>query len=186
MPILGREIDLYPADLLDRPEVGSETGRHWFAFYVRSRQEKQFMRKLQGLQIPFYGPTVVKNARSPSGRMRQSWAPMFSGYVFAYGDDEARRNALTTNCVSRWLPVSDGPQLTHDLRNIRRLIETKAPVTIEAQLEAGDPVRVKAGPFRGLEGVVVGRRGQWRLLVAVRFLQQGASVELGDFEVERI
>jgi len=43
---------------------------------------------------------------------------------------------------------------------------------------------VKAGPFAGLEGTVVVRRGETRLLVAVNFLQQGASVEIDDFVLE--
>jgi hypothetical protein len=38
----------------------------------------------------------------------------------------------------------------------------------------------------GLEGVVIKRHGQDRLLVAVSFLQQGASIKIEDFEVERI
>ena len=47
-------------------------------------------------------------------------------------------------------------------------------------------VRIRSGPLTGLEGLVIRRRGQDRLLVAVEFLQQGASVQIDDFEVERI
>jgi transcriptional antiterminator RfaH len=186
MPILNFEPDLYPPPLLNDPKLGVETGRHWWAFYLRSRQEKAFMRRLRGMDIPYYGPQVTKRTRSPSGRERSSFAPLFSGYVFVYGDDEARRAALTTNCVSRCLEVADGAQLTHDLRNLKLLISGGAPVTLEAKLEAGMPVRIRTGPFRDMEGVVLQRRGETRILVAVRFLQQGASVELGDYEVERI
>ncbi|MGC3968222.1 MAG: hypothetical protein QM775_12880 [Pirellulales bacterium] len=106
--------------------------------------------------------------------------------MFVYGDDETRRTALTTNCVSRCLEVADGVALTHDLRNLRGLIAGGAAVTLEAKIEAGTRVRIRSGPFRDLEGIVIQRRGTTRLLVAVRFLQQGASVELGDYEVERI
>ena len=35
-----------------------------------------------------------------------------------------------------------------------------------------------------MEGVVIKRRGQDQLLVAVKFLQQGASVAIEDFLVE--
>lgn len=186
MPILPREADLYPDDLLDRSEIGQEAGRGWWAFYLRSRREKQFMRGLQGMSIPFYGPMVRKLTRSPSGRGRESFAPLFSSYVFVYGDVEARTRALTTECVSRWLPVENGRELTKDLRQIRRLIAADVPISLESQLEAGDLVRVKNGPFRGLEGVVVSRQGKTRLFVAVRFLQQGASMALEDFDVERV
>jgi hypothetical protein len=37
-----------------------------------------------------------------------------------------------------------------------------------------------------LEGIVTKRRGVSRLLVAVNYLQQGASVEIEDFMVEVI
>jgi len=84
------------------------------------------------------------------------------------------------------MEVPNGRELLHDLRNLRGLIAGGAPVTLEAKLEAGTPVRIRTGPFRDLEGIVISRRGASRLLVAVRFLQQGASVELGDYEVERI
>jgi transcriptional antiterminator RfaH len=186
MPILPREADIYPDDLLDRSEVGREAGRGWWAFYLRSRREKQFMRGLQAMSIPFYGPMVRKLTRSPSGRGRESFAPLFSSYVFVYGDVDARTRALTTECVSRWLPVENGWELTKDLRQIRRLIAADVPISIESQLEAGDLVRVKTGPFRGLEGVIVSRQGKTRLFVAVRFLQQGASMALEDFDVERV
>jgi hypothetical protein len=36
----------------------------------------------------------------------------------------------------------------------------------------------------GLEGTVVERRGEERLLIAVHFLQQGVSIQISDFQVE--
>ena len=52
------------------------------------------------------------------------------------------------------------------------------------KLEPGDAVRIRSGALKGLEGVVLHRQGQAYLTVAVNFLQQGASVQLSDFEVE--
>jgi len=186
MPILPVQPDLYPNDLLGRAELGELPGSRWWAFYVLSRREKDFMRRLQALDIPYYAPLLIKRSRSPSGRMRTSQVPMFGGYVFVNGDEEARRTALTTNCVSRWLDVPDGRQLTYDLRQIRRLIEAGAPLTPEARLQPGQHVRIRRGPFVDLEGTIVKRHGETRLLVAVRFLQQGASMQLEDCEVEAL
>jgi transcriptional antiterminator RfaH len=186
MPILSTQSDVYPSDLLARSGLGEGPASRWWAFYVLSRREKDFMRRLQALDIAFYSPLLMKRSRSPSGRMRTSQVPMFSGYVFVNGDDEARRTALTTNCVSRWLDVPDGPQLTHDLLQIHRLIAAGAPLTPEARLQPGQLVRIRRGPFVGLEGTIVKRHGETRLLVAVRFLQQGASMQLEDCEVEAL
>jgi hypothetical protein len=38
----------------------------------------------------------------------------------------------------------------------------------------------------GLEGVIISRRGEDRLLVGVHFLQQGVSILIQDFQVEPI
>jgi len=189
MPILEREIDLYPADLLEREELGEEGEEHdhqWWVFFTRSRREKEMMRKLLAMDVPFYGPVVPQPRRSPSGRLRTAYLPLFANYVFVYGDDSARYAALTTNCVSRTIEVEDGTGLSRDLRRIRRLIESGAPLTPERRLEAGNRVRVRTGTFQGLEGAVIKRQGKARLLISVDFLQQGASLTLGDCEVERI
>jgi transcription antitermination factor NusG len=172
--------------LLDRPELGREPDATWWALYCLPRQEKQLMRRLRAVEVPFYSPLVRKRSHSPSGRVRTSHVPLFSSYVFIYGGTGQRYAAQTTGCVSRWLVPSDCDALTHDLRQIRRLIDSGAPLTPEARLESGMRVRIRSGPFAGLEGVVIRRAKQIRLLVAISFLQQGASVLLNDCQLERI
>ncbi len=190
MPILPKQRDIFPADLLD--EAGGPAGRgvgdaaHWVAFYTLARREKDLMRKLEAAGVPFYSPLVRRRLHSAGGRVRSSFVPLFPGYVFAPVDDEQRRAALATNSVARWLSIADERMLVCDLRAIKRLIDTDKPLTPEARLEPGQSVRVRSGPMRGMEGVVVKRRGQERLLVAVRFLNQGASIELEDVDVERL
>jgi len=191
MPILPRQRDVFPDDLLDDSAAQAIDGRAvgelgWVAFYTLSRREKDLMRKLEASTIPFYAPLVKRRMRSPSGRTRLSFVPLFPGYVFSLVDDDQRRTALATNTVARWLPIGDSAGFVSDLRNIKRLIATDQPLTPEALLEPGQPVRVRSGPLQGLEGTVVKRRGGERLVVAVRFLNQGASIELEDVDLERL
>lgn len=196
MPILDQEIDLFPADLLETIPVPTTAGKEpgleagssnlakWWAMYTLARHEKQLMRKLIGLQVPFYGPVVSRRHRSPGGRLRTCYEPLLANYVFIYGDESQRYAALTTNCVSHWLPVADEPRLTKDLRQLRQLIALGEPLTPEARLERGDWVRVRTGIFAGFEGIVLRREGVRRLLVSVAFAQQGASVLLDDCQMD--
>ena len=191
MPILPKQQDIYPDDLLDVVEGGAGreppvVGGRWVAFYTLSRREKDLMRKLQAAGVPFYGPMVRRRLHSPGGRVRASYVPLFPGYVFSLVDDEQRRAALATNTVARWIPIVDERMLVDDLRAIKRLIDTEKPLTPEARIEPGQAVRVRTGALRGLEGTVVKRRGAERLVVAVRFLNQGASIELEDVDLERL
>ncbi len=191
MPILKQETSLFPNDLLAQAEAElsndgplTEESPRWWAMYTRSRQEKQLMRKLEVLEVAFCCPTIERRYRSKAGRIRRVYDPLFSNYVFVYGNVLDRYAAQTTNCISQCRQVSDGLQLTQDLAHIQRLIETGEPLSREARLVAGDLVRVKTGKFASFEGVVTRRQGKSRLIVAVNFMQQGASVELDDCQLE--
>ncbi len=186
MPILPREPDVFPEDLLDEARAAERPDARWWALYTLPRREKDLVRRLRSLGVWHYCPLVSRRSRSPQGRTRTAWVPLFGGYVFLLGAEDDRYRAMTTNCVSRCLEVPDGPQLAHDLRQIKRLVESGAPLTPEARIEPGTRVRIRSGSLAGIEGVVVGRRKSERLLVAVRFLQRGASVQLEDFQVEKI
>jgi hypothetical protein len=82
--------------------------------------------------------------------------------------------------------VNDPQQLVFELNQLRRLIASNAPLCVEQKLAPGDKVRVKQGALMGLEGTVLVRRGVSHLLIRVNFLQQGASVEVDDFLLERL
>ena len=180
MPILKEEPSIFPETLLDAAPAAD---RRWFAIYTKARQEKSLARELLKYRIPFYLP-LVKKTNVARGRRRTSLMPLFGGYVFLYGSEEERVRSLTTNRISRVLAVEDPDQLVFDLRQLRQMIVANVPLTVESRLSPGQWVRVRKGPFGGLEGVVLKRRGRSRLLVSINFLQKGASVEIEDFLLE--
>ena len=186
MPILAREPDCHPADLLeiaDRPRPGDD---QWWLVYTQSRREKDFMRRLMANDVSFYCPVVSRRTRAASGRVRESFVPLFPGYVFLYGTTDDRVTALTTNCVSSISGVDDQDGLVRELAGLRRLLASNLPIMPEERLERGMQVRVVTGPLRGQEGVVIERLGKRRLLVGVELLQRGASVDLDECDVQPI
>lgn len=182
MPILEREVAEYPEGLLDQSLADAD--RQWYAIYTKARQEKALARQLVSYDIPFYLPLVPKE-NYIRGKRVESQLPLFAGYVFLYGTEDQRVQALTTNRISQVLPVNDQLQMQHDLRQLREVIEARIPITLEKQIEPGDYVRVEKGPLKGLEGTVVCRRGVRRLIVTVNYLHQGVSVQLDDFMVSK-
>jgi transcriptional antiterminator RfaH len=191
MPILEQEPCVFPEHLLVEPPYLSDSAlsgediseRRWWTVYTKSRQEKALARHLIGHDIPFYLPLIPKD-NIIRGRRVRSHIPLFAGYVFLFGNELERVTTLTTNRISRILPVVDQTQLIRDLANVHTLIEQDAPLAVERRLESGAMVRIKTGPLKGLEGVVVKRHGKTRLLVAVTYLQQGVSVEIDDCALE--
>ena len=182
MPVLAKEKCLFPETLLESPD-SSAVDSQWMVVYTKPRQEKSLARDLLRQAIPFYLPLVKKTLQYARRRVT-SFAPLFDGYLFMLGAEKQRTASLATNRVLRVLPVNDGLRLVTDLRQVERLIQADVPLTVESRLRAGMNVRVRSGPFAGVEGVVLRRRGQTRLLVSINFLQKGASVEIEDFLLE--
>ena len=114
MPILACEPRVHPEDLLARNGLGENVRERWWAMYTRSRREKDLMRKLRSMDVAFYCPLIPHRTRSPGGRSHTSYLPLFPNYVFVYGSDMARYQAVTTGCISRCLPVTDGSELTRE------------------------------------------------------------------------
>jgi transcription antitermination factor NusG len=189
MPVCERETSVFPGDLLEMPPtLGHDASgglRRWWALYTKSRQEKSLARDLLQFQVPFYLPLVKINKVYRKWRV-STHLPLFAGYVFLFGSHEERARSLTTNRLSRILAVEDGDGLRHDLHELQRLIALGVPLTVESRWAPGARVRVRRGPLEGLEGTILERRGRARLLVSVNFLQQGASVDIDDFMLERL
>ena len=180
MPILKRENDIYPPDLLDNQDLLAEEDRRWMCIYTMSRREKDLMRKLTAWKIAFYAPIIPKRYRSNAGRLRTSYIPLFPNYIFLFGSEEDRYRAMTTNTISKYSDVEESDQLVSDLRQIRRVILAEVPLTPESQLETGNQCRIKSGPFQGYEGIVVRRDGKTRFLVSIQFLEQAVSMEIDE------
>lgn len=180
MPILKSEPDCFPDDLLSQPVGDSQ----WWAVYTRSRQEKMLMRTLHAANIAYYSPVISRRYKSPAGRVRESFIPLFSNYVFVRGGEMDRYQAVCSGFVSQAIPVVDTAQLVEDLSQIQRLVQTGAPLSPEARIDQGDWVRVRSGRFAGFEGRVLRRQQHTLLIVEVRFMNQGASVTLDDCQFD--
>ncbi len=138
------------------------------------------------LDLQHYAPQIAHRRRSPAGRIRITYAPLFNNYVFLSGDDEARYQAVCTGCVHKATEVVDVEMFVRDLRQVHDLINLGVPLSIESRLQAGQLVRVRNGAFAGYEGVVLRREQETRLLVSVRFMEQGVSVKLDDCQLEAV
>ncbi|MEO6327117.1 MAG: hypothetical protein ABIQ65_21030, partial [Thermoanaerobaculia bacterium] len=112
------------------------------------------------------------------GRTRTSYLPLFSGYLFFRGDLHARSEMVRTDLCVRVLEVQDQDALDSDLRQIRTLQLAGVPLVSHPEVKLGDTVRIGEGPFKDLTGVIVRERGETRLVVTVRFINQFVSLEL--------
>ncbi|MGA2255454.1 MAG: transcription termination/antitermination NusG family protein [Thermoguttaceae bacterium] len=179
-----QQAGIYPADLFETAPRQTLDQVSW-AVYTKSRQEKAFSRHLLANRISHCLPLVEKTSVS-RGRKYSARVPLFPGYVFMRASEQERVCSLASNRVSKIILVHDPDRLWKDLEQVFRLISSGAPLTVEQRLSPGNRVRIRRGALAGMEGTVRARRGKTRLIVTVTFLQQGASFEVDDFNLEPI
>lgn len=175
MALLPPEPFIHPVDLLSTPP--QTDGPRWWVLHTRPRAEKALARAAHERGLGFFLP-LYRHEWQAHGRRFRSYLPLFPSYVFLHGDEAARLGSLQTNLVARVISANDQQQLREDLARVYRLMMSPAPLTPEGALEPGTAVTVKSGPFAGLEGKVLRRKKRLRLVVEVRLLGRGVSLEI--------
>ncbi|HWT83453.1 MAG TPA: UpxY family transcription antiterminator, partial [Candidatus Methylomirabilis sp.] len=105
MPILPAEPEMYPGTLWQEDRPRDDCHRCWWCLHTKPRREKMVARVLHKRQIPYYLPNVVHESRTPGGRKIRSTLPLFPGYMFLYGDDYQRSEAMQGNHLANILEV---------------------------------------------------------------------------------
>jgi transcription antitermination factor NusG len=177
MPLLPSEPFMWPENLLAQRPPPQDGSSRWWVLHTKPRTEKSLARHLLMRKLAFFLPLAKKQWRNKSRRLT-SYVPLFPGYIFLLGDNQARLDALGTHQVAKCLAVEGQEQLYEDLARIHLLMLSGAPIASESRLKPGAWVEITSGPLQGLEGRVLRRGKRWRFIVEVHFLQRGASVEI--------
>jgi transcription antitermination factor NusG len=172
----------------------NETGKqatgakqHWHALHTRHQHEKNVARSLlikeHYVFLPVYG--VDHRWRD---RKKHLWLPLFPCYVFIRGGMDRQLQLLTTPGMVGILQSSGRPAIVPDeqIDAVRRIVESSIRVEPYSFLDCGDRVRVKAGPLAGGQGILVRKKGMYRLIVSLEMLGRSAAVEIDVSCVEGI
>lgn len=164
---------LYPEDLL----TNDPYSKPWRIAHVKSRREKALADFMARQGMGYYLPLTARRQASRN-RVRYSLVPLFGGYIFFKADDPERYTAMRTNHIARVIDVRDPETLVSELQNIRKALSGNLPVFPIDYLTPGRPVRIKTGPLKDVEGVVVRKDRNFRLVLSVTSIMQAISVEV--------
>ena len=67
---------------------------------------------------------------------------------------------------------------------IRKAVESKLQVEPHPFLQCGDWVRVTSGPLADVEGILVRKKGSYRLILSTELLGKSIAVEIDAFSVK--
>jgi len=157
----------------------ADSGPTWHALYTRHQHEKVTARLLtqKGFEIllPLY-----TTSRRWKDRIKKLSLPLIPCYVFFRGGLDRRLDLLSTPGVHSLLRSGDQiaviPEL--EIQAVRQIVESCVQAEPHPFLKCGDRVRVKAGPLAGIEGIIVRKKDQFRLVLSVEALNRSIAVEI--------
>jgi transcription antitermination factor NusG len=166
-----------------------ENGENWFAVSTRSRQERVATRFLDSVGINTFLPSVTE-MRHWSDRKQSVSLPMFPGYLFVRIAErpELRVQVLKTPGVVNFvchgsLPV---PIPQKEIDDIRTVLSERVSCAPYPFLRIGERVRIVGGALDQVQGTLVGRGPDSKLVLSIELIQRSLAIELHDFRVEPV
>jgi transcription antitermination factor NusG len=165
----------------------TQTGARWFAVYTSSRHEKWVMTNLMQRQIESFLPLFEKvhhwSKRAPV-RLK---LPLFPNYVFVRIPPNGRNSVLAVPgvvaIVGRGNIVSPLPD--DEIETLRTRLE-QGKFEPHPYLVAGERVRVCGGALEGIEGIVVRRKNEVRVVLTLELIQRSVAVEVDTDYIEPV
>ena len=162
--------------------------KYWYAIYVRSRYEKKVYKLLLEKGIESSLP-LIKTTKMWSDRKKKVEVPLFRGYVFIKIDvGRDKLNILQTDGVVKFIGIKKKPSRIPDeeIHWVHMMVEESDTVQSEKEIPVGQKVRVSAGPFKGVEGVVMRAGNQSRLVVVIETIMHAISIEINPNYLDEI
>ena len=150
----------------------------WWVVHTKARAEKAVAQHLERRGVQHFLPLARVQRRYGARSATEVSLPLFPGYLFLCGGDTERMITLDTRRVARVIRVLDQEGLKQELGQIYRTVNSGMLVDLYPGIKRGRRCRVIAGSLKGIEGVVLRRRGVCRVYLAVEILGQSAEVEL--------
>jgi transcription antitermination factor NusG len=173
--------------------IGSEnetaTGLHWYAVWSRSRHEKMVASTLTSVGVTTFLPLVTEMHRW-SDRRKSVDVPLFPGYVFVQipNSAEAQLQVLKTSAVVQFIGNRKGavPIQDKEIDDVRAVLEQRTSCSPYPFLQLGQRVRIRGGSLDGVEGTLIGRDSDRKLVISITLIQRSLAVTLYNFDIEPI
>ena len=159
--------------------------RDWYVLHVKPRTEKRVFAFLVGYKCFRYLPTWTKVTKVQRRKVR-TVLPLFPGYVFTRLDADERRKMLQTNLIVQTIPVPRPREMIHQLRQINRAARGALELHAVNPFKVGELVRVKSGPFRGLEGYIRREGADATIVVNLEILGQAVATSISPADCEKV
>lgn len=167
--------------------VAQESSAKWFAAYTNSHHEKRVAWQCGERQIRSFLPLYRTRHRWRNRCEMDLELPLFPNYVFVRIHPRERVRVLEVPGVLSLVGFGRSLASLPDFE-IEALRSGLGQRNIEPHpyLAVGERVRIKAGPMMGLEGVLVRKKNNFRMVLALDVIMQCVAVDVDADDLEPV
>ncbi|MCC6548492.1 MAG: UpxY family transcription antiterminator [Ignavibacteriaceae bacterium] len=170
-----------------KEQIFKEDERAWFALYTKPRSEFKAELQLRSSGIESYLPSI-KKVSVWSDRTKKIRSIIIPSYIFVYTSLKERTLALQQPSIVRCLYEHGRPAKIPDweIENLRNFLNKGEKYIVMNGLVKGAKVRITAGPFAEVTGIIVEESNQKSFAVAIELLNRTIVTHFPDgsmFEV---
>jgi transcription antitermination factor NusG len=172
------------------PATGiGQNAENWYAVLTRARHEKAAAHRLGERGVTTFLPTVTEVHRW-NDRKKTVELPLFSCYLFVklMPGNEERQRVLRTDSVLGLVGTQGlGTPIPSDqIDAVRTLVSEQLPCSPHPFLKTGQRVRIRGGALEGIEGILLSRNGDRRLIISVDAMQRSLAIQVEGYDVEPV
>ena len=155
----------------------------WHILYLRPRCEKKTVAHCRLVGLSSYLP-LRKEIKIYQRRKVLVEKPVFPGYVFISFKEGQLLPLLQSNNILRVIPPIDERVLLRELVQVRKALSVDPTLVGCAALTRGRRVRITAGPFMGIEGLVWSCKKNAKVRLNIDMIGQAVAVEVDKDFIE--
>jgi transcription antitermination factor NusG len=159
----------------------------WFAAYTNSRHEKCVASQFVERQIESFLPLYATRHRWRNRCEMLVELPLFRNYVFVRIDPRERLRVLEVPGVLSLVGFGRtlAPLPDFEIEALRSGLGRRK-IEPHPYLVIGERVRIKAGLMCGMEGVLVRKKNNFRVVLALDVIMQSVAVEVDADDLEPV
>lgn len=159
----------------------------WYAVHTFSHHERRVNNWLSAKRLNTYLPLyTARSLRKDIKTLIEK--PLFPGYLFVFVPLVERLTVLQVPGVVRL--VGFGGKLTpvteKEIESLRTARAMGVYLEPFAYLEIGQKVRIKAGPFEGFQGILIRRKGKYRVVLSLELITSSFVLDVDSCNVELV
>jgi transcription termination/antitermination protein NusG len=159
----------------------------WYAAYTSANHEKRVAEQMGAREVEHFLP-LYASVRKWKDRRVTLELPLFPGYVFVRMALRDRLRVQQIPGVARLVGFDGAPAALpeEEIEALRTSLAKGVRAEPHPFLTVGRKVRVKCGPLAGVEGILLKRKGKFRVVISIELIQRAVAVEMELADVEAV